>query len=90
VIAVADAFDSMTSTRSYRAARGIPEALDELERCKGTHFDPTMVHAFREAVAKDGWTPAEAPSAPPEPGAQITRYDHDDPTTALPVVKDDQ
>jgi hypothetical protein len=49
-----------------------------------------MVDAFAEAVAEEGWEPADARQAPVESGAQLTRYDHDDPTAALPVVgKDD-
>jgi len=87
IIAVADAFDAMTSTRSYRAARDAAEALAELQRCKGSHFDGAMVDAFTAAVAEHGWVPADAPRTPLEPGAEITSYDHDDPMTALPVVR---
>jgi hypothetical protein len=63
VIAVADAFDSMTSTRSYRRARPVDEAVAELERCSGTQFDPTMVAALVRAVRRHGWRPAQ-----PQPG----------------------
>jgi HD-GYP domain-containing protein (c-di-GMP phosphodiesterase class II) len=41
VIGVADAFDSMTSTRSYRNARSAEAAIEELRRCSGTHFAPS-------------------------------------------------
>ncbi|MGA5700942.1 HD-GYP domain-containing protein [Peterkaempfera bronchialis] len=61
VIAVADAFDSMTSTRSYRRGRPVPEAVAELRRCAGTQFDPRMVRALVSAVATHGWRPAEPP-----------------------------
>ncbi len=81
-IAVADAFDAMTSTRSYRPARGAADAMAELERCRGTHFDPAMVAAFAAAVAEHGWTAAEVPEPAAAPGAHGTRYDHDDPTAA--------
>ncbi|MFB7979338.1 HD-GYP domain-containing protein [Streptomyces vinaceus] len=57
VVAVADAFDAMTSTRSYSRARPVPVALAELERCAGAHFDPVMVRALVEAVGRDGWHP---------------------------------
>ncbi|WP_078621830.1 HD-GYP domain-containing protein [Streptomyces sp. NRRL S-244] len=57
VVAVADAFDAMTSTRSYSRARPVPVALAELERCAGAHFDPVMVHALVEAIGRDGWHP---------------------------------
>jgi hypothetical protein len=50
IIAVADAFDSMTSTRSYRGARSIQEALDELRRCAGSQFDPAIVAAIEAAL----------------------------------------
>jgi len=50
VIAVADAFDAMTSDRPYRAAMSIAESVQEIARCAGTQFDPTIVTAFLEAV----------------------------------------
>jgi putative nucleotidyltransferase with HDIG domain len=58
VVAVADAFDAMTSTRSYRRARPVDAALAELERCAGAQFDPRMVTALVRAVARRGWCPA--------------------------------
>lgn len=61
IISVADAFDSMTSTRSYRRGRPVPEAVAELERCAGSQFDPAMVHALVAAVAEHGWEPALPP-----------------------------
>jgi hypothetical protein len=85
VIAVADAFDSMTTTRSYRGARTVEEALAELLRCVGNQFDPRMVEALVSAVGEHGWSPDETPVfAPPaeEPFDQEARaFDHDDPTT---------
>ncbi|MGP4083413.1 HD-GYP domain-containing protein [Streptomyces sp. KR55] len=58
VVAVADAFDAMTSTRSYRRGRPVAAALEELERCAGAQFDPRMVAALRRAVLRCGWHPA--------------------------------
>jgi putative nucleotidyltransferase with HDIG domain len=57
ILAVADAFDAMTSKRPYRDARPAPEALDELERCSGSQFDPFLVDAFVETceVGDLGW-----------------------------------
>jgi putative nucleotidyltransferase with HDIG domain len=46
VLALADAFDAMTSVRPYRDALEPAEALDEVERCAGTQFDPTLALAF--------------------------------------------
>ncbi|MFF9054109.1 HD-GYP domain-containing protein [Streptomyces erythrochromogenes] len=57
VVAVADAFDAMTSTRSYSRARPVPTALAELERCAGAQFDPAMVRALTDAIGRHGWHP---------------------------------
>ncbi|MFH7594885.1 HD-GYP domain-containing protein [Streptomyces racemochromogenes] len=57
VVAVADSFDAMTSTRSYSRARPVEAALAELERCAGSQFDPAMVRALTTAVGRHGWHP---------------------------------
>ncbi|PKM83984.1 MAG: hypothetical protein CVU88_00320 [Firmicutes bacterium HGW-Firmicutes-13] len=49
IIAVADTFDAMTSSRPYRDALTPEMALKELKRCSGTQFDPRMVDAFIKA-----------------------------------------
>ncbi|MFJ9578460.1 HD-GYP domain-containing protein [Streptomyces sp. NPDC101191] len=67
VVAVADAFDAMTSTRSYSRARPVGTALAELERCAGTQFDPRMVDALARALHRHGWqteVTADEPSVP--------------------------
>ncbi|MFZ5802973.1 MAG: HD-GYP domain-containing protein [Candidatus Omnitrophota bacterium] len=46
IIAVVDAFDAMIAKRSYNAPRTVEEALDELQRCSGTQFDPKVVEVF--------------------------------------------
>jgi HD-GYP domain-containing protein (c-di-GMP phosphodiesterase class II) len=86
IIAVADAFDSMTSTRSYRQARRIDDAVDELRKGSGTQFDPALVDAFVAALRRDGW---QLPVSPPEPldREMVTAQDHDDPTAPLRVVE---
>ncbi|MER5616788.1 HD-GYP domain-containing protein [Streptomyces sp. NPDC002215] len=56
VVAVADAFDAMTSTRSYRRGRPVPAALEELKRCAGTQFDPQMVRALARGLERHGWS----------------------------------
>ncbi|MFZ0167086.1 MAG: HD-GYP domain-containing protein, partial [Trebonia sp.] len=55
VLAVADAFDAMTSNRSYRGARSVPEGVTELRKWAGTQFDPAFVDAFVTAIERDGW-----------------------------------
>ncbi|MFC7304932.1 HD-GYP domain-containing protein [Streptomyces monticola] len=64
VVAVADAFDAMTSTRSYRRARPVAEAVAELKRCAGRQFDPQMVRALARAIERGGWHPAVTSDAP--------------------------
>ena len=46
IIAVADAFDAMTTSRPYRKKKSSEEAIQELKRCSGTQFDPIIVSAF--------------------------------------------
>src|SRR5215467_12326926 len=77
VIAVADAFDSMTSNRSYRRAQRMSEAIEELRKGAGSQFDPAMVDAFISALHREGWKPQE----PALPGSHqiLTSQDHDDP-----------
>ncbi|CAM5682415.1 HD-GYP domain-containing protein [Streptomyces aurantiogriseus] len=70
VVAVADAFDAMTSTRSYSRARPVEVALEELQRCAGAQFDPRMVTALVRVIARDGWHPVVTaeetrPTVPP-------------------------
>jgi HD-GYP domain-containing protein (c-di-GMP phosphodiesterase class II) len=49
LLAVADAFDAMTSMRPYRRALPVSRALGEIERCAGSQFDPTFAAAFLQA-----------------------------------------
>jgi HD-GYP domain-containing protein (c-di-GMP phosphodiesterase class II) len=46
ILATADAFDAMTTTRPYRPGMPIAEAKRELVRCRGEQFDPSMVDAL--------------------------------------------
>ena len=79
IIAVADTFDAMTTSRSYRAARPVDDALTELERSKDVQLDAAVVDAFLTAVKKHGWVVAEPPPVP-EVAASTGQpvYDHDD------------
>jgi len=46
ILAVADAYTAMTDGRVYRAPVSHADAIAELKRCAGTHFDPRVVDAF--------------------------------------------
>ena len=50
IAAVADTFDAMTSKRSYRDALDIQYVKDEIQRCKGTQFDPQIADAFLDIL----------------------------------------
>ncbi|MDK1476688.1 HD-GYP domain-containing protein [Streptomyces sp. 549] len=63
-VAVADTFDAMTSTRSYRRARPVAEAVAELRRCAGRELDPRMVRALVRALERGGWSPAVTADGP--------------------------
>ena len=52
ILALADAFDAMTSPRPYRAALTREQALAELEAGAGTQFDPWLVELFLDAHAR--------------------------------------
>jgi putative two-component system response regulator len=54
ILALADAFDAMTSDRPYRSAMSREEALAEIKRCTGTQFDPVVVTAFLKTAITKG------------------------------------
>ncbi|GII61821.1 hypothetical protein Skr01_19060 [Sphaerisporangium krabiense] len=89
IIAVADAFDSMTSDRAYRKAKSIEEAVAELRKQAGTQFDPVMVSAFIRSLDRQGWDPPGKVAAPKADEVVVTVVkDHDDPTTPIEVVSE--
>ena len=53
ILAIADAYDAMTSDRPYRKALSHEDAVDELKRCTGSQFDPSLVPKFIELLAGD-------------------------------------
>lgn len=53
ILVVADAFDAMTNERTYRKEVSNEEAIMELKRCSGTHFDPDIVDVFVNQVLLD-------------------------------------
>jgi HD-GYP domain-containing protein (c-di-GMP phosphodiesterase class II) len=50
VIAVVDAYDAITSARPYQKALAKRDAICEIRRSAGTHFDPRVVRAFIETI----------------------------------------
>jgi putative nucleotidyltransferase with HDIG domain len=50
IVSACDAFNAMTTTRSYRAAMPLADASEELRRCAGTQFDPRVVDALVRVV----------------------------------------
>jgi putative nucleotidyltransferase with HDIG domain len=52
IVCACDAFNAMTTNRPYRRAMSLAEAVAEMERCSGTHFDPRVVYALLVEVAE--------------------------------------
>ena len=52
IIAVADSFDAMVADRPYRAGLNVQEALEELQRCAGSQFDPEVVDCFSKKITR--------------------------------------
>lgn len=86
VVSVADVFDCLTSTRSYRRAWTVEAAVAELRNCIGTQFDGTMVEALVRAIEREGWTPPEAVDPPEDDAVEVAKQDHDDPSVPLRVA----
>ena len=53
IMAVADTYDSITSSRAYRAGRTHEAAMEEIERVAGTQLDPAIVGVFKKLVAAE-------------------------------------
>ncbi len=65
IVSVVDAFDAMTSTRTYRKKQGAQVAMAELARHSGMQFDPAVVAAFQQAF------PSVASYLPPQLDADL-------------------
>lgn len=86
IIALADALDLMTTTRSYSEAKSIEFALDELRNGAGTQFDALLLEAFIDALGDERWPLPDPVRRPPDP-ATVTAQDQDDPTAPLRIVE---
>lgn len=53
VIAIADAYDTITSERAYKKPRSPEDAFAELERCAANQFDPGLVRTFIETMRRE-------------------------------------
>jgi diguanylate cyclase (GGDEF)-like protein/putative nucleotidyltransferase with HDIG domain len=53
ILAVADAYEAMTSDRAYRDSLGPEAARMELERCSETQFDPRVINALTAAIERE-------------------------------------
>jgi HD-GYP domain-containing protein (c-di-GMP phosphodiesterase class II) len=74
IVSACDAYNAMTTDRSYRKSLGVERAVEELRRCAGTQFDPAVVDALVAIVteatsaaseAEPGWELQVAPPAEP-------------------------
>lgn len=66
IFAIADTLDAITSDRPYRKGSTFAQAIEEIERCQGTQFDPEIVTAFL-AMPRRTW---------PEIRANVGRHSH--------------
>ena len=69
VIAIADAYDTITSERTYKKARTPEDAFAELERCAANQFDPAIVRVFVETMRR---APRPTVDASAMPSTQTT------------------
>jgi putative nucleotidyltransferase with HDIG domain len=54
ILAVVDSYGAIRDERPYKASRSHQEAVAEIQRCKGTQFDPLVVEAFLEVIQPRG------------------------------------
>ncbi len=80
VIAVADAFDSLTTNRSYRNEVSGVQALAQLRERSGTHLDPVVVQALAESLEEQPWEPTRISEAMLQSAVDLN--DHDDPSVS--------
>lgn len=77
LVAVADTFDTLTTSRAYRDSLPVDAALEVITERAGTQFDPSVVDALRRVLTRHPWATTER--TPEElVGAPVT-LDHDEP-----------
>lgn len=62
IVCITDAFDAMTTTRSYRNALSVESAVAEIKRCAGSQFDPNLAQAMLDGL-RDGAIPMPTPQS---------------------------
>ncbi|MFA7606832.1 MAG: HD domain-containing phosphohydrolase [Rhodocyclaceae bacterium] len=83
IMAVADAFDAMTTNRIYRPRKPVAQAVAEIESLSGRHFDPQVVQAVARALG-DIQPPPLADQLPKSPlERQRLAYFFNDPLTGV-------
>ncbi|WP_394131681.1 DUF3369 domain-containing protein [Shewanella maritima] len=50
IVAIADVYDALTHKRCYKEAWALDDVLDEMKRCSGSHFDPTLLSLFIDNI----------------------------------------
>ncbi|HKJ13169.1 MAG TPA: HD domain-containing phosphohydrolase [Ornithinimicrobium sp.] len=80
VIAVADAFDSLTTNRSYRSESSGRQALAECWERAGTHLDPEVVQALADSLAETPWETTRISEETLADAKDVN--DHDDPAVS--------
>lgn len=80
IVAIADVFDALLSTRPYKKPWSVDEAVTQIEACAGSHFDPVLIAPFRQALPNMLEIRAqfsdEGSPHPQETPAPPTRSDH--------------
>lgn len=56
IIAIVDAFDTMTTPRPYRKTVSYQEAMEELKRCAGSQFDSELVEKFKDLMDQESYS----------------------------------
>jgi putative nucleotidyltransferase with HDIG domain len=73
VVAACDAFNAMTTDRSYRQARSPQAALDELRSCSGQQFAPEVVEAIERVIGRELAVPGSAATGVLPPAAGVAQ-----------------
>lgn len=74
IVGLADAFDAMTSRRSYRKALSVEEALEEIRSCMGTQFDERVGQLFLESDVAKLWGILQCGSHEPHHASGLSEY----------------